>query len=473
MSTVIPGAVLHHYFSDWNQPPLAINPVIMKRSVILVYLLLLSFTGMSFLPSTAIAALLEQRGSTVNGDSLISGEIRRQLANHENKGLLFPESVKRFYAATAFQPVWFKPQPGTGPTWQARLLIDCAEQFGLAGVTYHQNELAYDTLHAILEMPGTVSNSRQARFDIYLTDAMIAYMNHLHYGRRNPAYPATKVDRGIRKGFHAEKILAGALRQTDLIGMITGVQPNNKEYRDLQYQLYVLLGVHSGDNYQVSAAEIKGMTVSMERIRWAAATEGPYIQVNIAAYTLTLYEPDSAYAFKIIVGDPQHRTPRLQTAISNLATSPGDTPKPPALPGLSAELPVLLPAQPAVKNNLSYPGAAGSFIISPQNRQEQQQFGRAQRDLSNGSIQVEHPEKLAALLLRYDGAHKKVASLHRALRAGEIRTFRLKKQVPVKITYLTYLMKDGELVVYKDIYGLDQALETALFHGSTQLRINY
>jgi murein L,D-transpeptidase YcbB/YkuD len=445
----------------------------MKRYVVLFYALLLSCIGISLSPVRSIAAAVLQPPVMVNADSVISGEIRRQLNNPFHKGLLFPESVKRFYTARSFRSAWFKPQTGAGPTWQAMLLIDCAAQFGLAGANYHQNELSYNTLHDILEVPWTVSAAQQARFDLLLSDAMIAYMNHLHYGRRNPAHPAVQIDHGIRDGFHAEMMLAGALGQTDLISAVTSVQPNSKQYRDLQYQLYVLTGLHSGDNYQVSAAAIKGMTVSMERLRWASVAEGPFIQINIAAYTLTLYEPDSAYAFKIIVGDPQHQTRGLQSAISNLATTPGEESTPIAFPYLSTELPEILPGKLTDHYRLSYPGAAGTFTVSPQDKREQQQFGRKQRDLSDGSIKVEHPEKLAALLLRYDGTQNKVASLNKAFHAAQIRNFRLKKKVPVKITYLTYLMKDGELVTYKDIYGLDAALERALFHGRYQPVTDY
>jgi murein L,D-transpeptidase YcbB/YkuD len=433
----------------------------MKKSVTFFYTLLLTCSGLGCLAATV-----------VNADSL-SREIRRQLGSPAGKKLLFPQSVKRFYASRSFHSAWFKPQTGEGPTWQAMLLIDCTEQFGLAGVNYHQNELSYNTLHDILETPGTISAARQARFDMLLSDAMIAYMNHLHYGRKNPAYPAGKVDRGIPDAFHAEKMLIRALGQTDLISVITSVQPTSKQYRDLQYQLYMLLGVHSGDNYQVSAADIKGMTLSMERLRWASAAEGPFIQVNIAAYTLTLYEPDSAYVFRIIVGNPQHQTARIPGAISNLVTAAAEDSPRMALPRLSTLLPEIIPEKPADRSNLSYPGAAGSFTIRPQGRREQKQFDREQRDLSDGSIRVEHPEKLAALLLRYDGAENKVAGMNKALRAAQVRTFRLNKKVPVKITYLTYLMKDGGLVTYKDIYGLDRSLEKALFPGNTQFVINY
>jgi len=436
---------------------------VMKKSVTFLYTLLLSCSGLvGSLPGANATPL-------VNSDSL-SSEIRRQLGGPAAKELLFPQSVKRFYASRSFHPAWFKPQTGEGPTWQAMLMIDCTEQFGLAGANYHQNELLYNTLHDILETPGTVSAGRQARFDMLLSDAMIAYMNNLHYGRKNPVYTAGKVDRGIPDGFQSEKMLARALEQTDLISMITSVQPNDKQYRDLQYQLYLLTGLHSGDNYQVSAADIKGMTLSMERLRWASAAAGPFIQVNIAAYTLTLYEPDSAYSFRIIVGNPQHQTSGLQTAINALVTATGEDSSQMTLPTAPPEI---IPEKPANRPNLFYPGAANSFIIRPQGKREQKQFNRAQRDLSDGSIRVEHPEQLAALLLRYDGAENKVAGMNKALRAAQVRTFRLNKQVPVKITYLTYLMKDGELVTYKDIYGLDRSLEKALFNRNTQFVINY
>ena len=46
----------------------------------------------------------------------------------------------------------------------------------------------------MIEEPGRISNSKKARFDILLTDALVALMNNLHYGKLNPKYAAEKID---------------------------------------------------------------------------------------------------------------------------------------------------------------------------------------------------------------------------------------------------------------------------------------
>jgi hypothetical protein len=119
--------------------------------------------------------------------------------------LYYPKTVKRLYQQKQFKPVWIIPQGGEGVAWQAMLLIDCVKQFGLSHADYHPKELLYDQLHEMLNTPQKVSITKQARFEIILTDAIITFINNLHYGKLNPYFTTAQIDAGNVNGFKTKR----------------------------------------------------------------------------------------------------------------------------------------------------------------------------------------------------------------------------------------------------------------------------
>ncbi len=214
-------------------------------------------------------------------DSRVSDRLADQLAlDSRETGLYFPASVKRFYVTNGFQPAWIKLQDGLGKTWQAMLLLDCVLHFGLAHADYHPSELSYDTLRTLLEEPDKLSAIVKARFDIVLTDAMITFMNHLHYGKFNPDYPPERIDRGKDVPFLAGIKLKEVLLEKDL-GGILDFQPKSKLYQELQEYMRLVKGQYVGDCYEIPEADVRLVAINMERLRWAEMDRTPYIQVNI------------------------------------------------------------------------------------------------------------------------------------------------------------------------------------------------
>jgi hypothetical protein len=196
-------------------------------------------------------------------DTSISANIK-QLLNASKTGIAiyFPESVKRFYMQRAFAPNWVNPQANTKPTWESMLMLDCVLQFGLAHEDYHPADLLYTKLHDILERPSTVSSVEKAKYDILLTDAMITFMNHLHFGKLNPEYPASRIDK-LRGGFNADAALTNAMQQKDYMSAILDVQPKSKEYSDLQSRMHLLEGIYQDDCYEVPEAEVRKIAINM------------------------------------------------------------------------------------------------------------------------------------------------------------------------------------------------------------------
>jgi murein L,D-transpeptidase YcbB/YkuD len=102
---------------------------------------------------------------------------------------------------------------------------------------------------------------------------------------------------------------------------------------------------------------------------------------------------------------------------------------------------------------------------------EQNLFSKEQRALSNYCIRVERAKQFAELLLGTGNSANKISVLDNALSKRLTRNISLKIPVAIKITYLTCIVKKGDVIVYKDIYNLDKSLEMALYNTSQTLTI--
>jgi L,D-transpeptidase YcbB len=449
----------------------------------------------------------------VKSSVAVAIEIQTQLTAGSNLAALnYPRSVTRLYSEGRFAPVWIDNSNGKDDKWQAMLLIDCVLQYGLSPADYHPNELMYDKLHAIFETPDKISDKQKARFDIMLTDAMVTMINNLHYGRLNPNYGQSVLDNGLGLPFNAEKELRVILAQPDFTAGVLAVQPRSKTYADLQYKMRQLKGRYDGDCYSVPEETVRKVAINMERLRWAELDDNvAYVQVNIPSFKLNYHLPDTTREFKVIVGSPANPTPVLQSSITYFTTAPEwkvphsiftkeILPKAIKNPSYldqndltiydakgAIEKPTreaLLQIQKApngyfVNQASGCDNALGLLVFRFKNiysvylhdTPDKSLFNRTRRDLSHGCIRVENPGELAALLLKNDEQEKQVGLLKRSIAKEKRRNFVLAKPLPVKITYITCQIIDGELVNYDDIYKLDRSLEMALYNVSDTLTL--
>jgi murein L,D-transpeptidase YcbB/YkuD len=467
--------------------------------------------------SSVIVALLTglvlTGSAQVRSSVAVAIQIQTQLAAGADMAALnYPLSVIRLYSESRFAPVWVNDGNGTDDKWQAMLLIDCVLQYGLLPADYHPKELMYDKLHAIFETPDKVSDEQKARFDIMLTDAMVTMINNLHYGKLNPNYGQPVLDNGQGLPFNAEKELRAILLQPDFKTGVLNVQPRSKMYADLQYKMRQLKGQYDGDCYSVPEETVRKVAINMERLRWAEIDDNvAYVQVNIPSFKLTYHLPDTARVFKVIVGSPANPTPVLQSSITYFTTAPEwkaphniftkeilpKAIKNPAYLDQNdmtiydangvIEKPTretLLQIQKAPKgyfvNQASgCDNALGLLVFRFKNvysvylhdTPDKSLFNRTRRDLSHGCIRVENPGEFAALLLKNDEQEKQIGLLKRSMANEKRRDFVLTKPMPVKITYITCQIIDGELVSYDDIYKLDRGLEMALYNVSDALTL--
>jgi murein L,D-transpeptidase YcbB/YkuD len=100
-----------------------------------------------------------------------------------------------------------------------------------------------------------------------------------------------------------------------------------------------------------------------------------------------------------------------------------------------------------------------SYGVYLHDTSQKQLFNKSERALSHGCIRVENAKELASLILKNDGFKNLIPNLENAMAEYKRKDFVLKQPVPIIITYLTCLIKDGKPIFYKDIYHFDDSLE--------------
>lgn len=388
-------------------------------------------------------------------DTSVSVEIRKQLGGFKSAGVLhYPETIKRFYRQCFFQPVWVTDKGDAKRTWEAVLMLNCVLQFGLCHADYHPAEINYTGLHLLLEHPQKVNNNEKARYELMITDALITFINHLHYGKLNPFISPSRIDDGADTTFRAGKVLARALRQPNFMSAVLSVQPVSKAYSELEEHMRTITQ-YQEDCYSAPDSSIQKMAINLDRLRWIPGSTGSHIQLNIPSYTLTLYKPDTTFEFKAIVGGPATPTAILNSAITDFTTASKLK-----MPGKSNE-----PAGTINPRGVIYFWFRNNYGLCINGRPEKDIFTSTERAQSKGGIKVEQAKKLAKLLLETDGRINELKGLDEAIAAYGIKNFILSNPIQFSVTYITCEVKNNIFINYTDIYSLDKKSELALYNA--------
>ncbi len=456
--------------------------------------------AISFLLATTIYLHANARQSNINkGSDPLSIELRKKLYSMRTiKKMNYPASVQRFYRANGMKPNWLNGNGNIGPTASAMLLLDCLRQFGLERKNYHPEILTYDVMQKAIGEGLPMDKSNRIDFEIFLTDAMISMANHLHYGRFNPIFDLKKIESGKSVPFRAEKFLLKVATDDQLMYAITGLQPKMGQYRILQEYLRLMTGQYTCDSYEVPEAEVKKISINLERLRWNATNATKYFFVNIPAFELTYTDGDSTSNYLVVVGKRSTPTPLLQGMITEIETAP-DWLIPQKifiqelLPKAEKDLLFFDRTHTAIydiKGSLvpvtSYtlreirkrpqdfqarqsPGcdnALGSVVFRFYNPEGiylhdtpiKEYFLKANRALSHGCIRIEDAPSLARRLIVADGNEDTLKSFDMSIATNRKLRYKLDKSVPITISYQTITVRDGLLINYPDIYQLDNEL---------------
>lgn len=417
--------------------------------------------------------------------------------------LKYPLSVERFYRNIRFDRAWISIGAAESRTWTAMMLLDCVLQYGLSHADYHPDQLVHSKLRRIFADEKNISSHESTAFDIYLTDAIITLINDLHFGKANPQWPRSRIDREVNAEFDAVTILQKALASRQFLETILDVQPRTENYRALQRYMVQIRGQYLDDCYTVPEAEARKIAINMEREKWCESTPVPYIEVNLPSYILSYHTRDTIYSFKVVIGSKDKQTPELRSAITYLNTAPdwkipqniftteilpnalknrtylevnhytiydpqglAVVPTRAALYDISRN-PVGFSARQSASREISlgriafhFPNDFGLYLFDGQ---KSSVFNEKERTWTNGCVAVQNAPQLAELLLSGDGQKMMVKELVASADAYVPKNFILKNVIPFVITYRTCEIKSRIPSFYDDPYGRDIQFEKAFY----------
>lgn len=240
----------------------------------------------------------------------------------------------------------------------------------------------------------------------------------------------------------------------------------------------------------VSAVDrVKQILINMNRMRWMVQQpEGKLITVNIPEFILHVNDgAKKVFDMNVVVGKEGHNTTIFSGDLNQVVFSPyWNVPpsivKKEILPGIeknpdylqthnmeivnnNGALPVVRQL-PGPKNSLGkvkflFPN---SYNIYFHDTPAKSLFEKDKRAYSHGCIRLSDPKKMAMYLLQ-DDPQWTSSKIDAAMNSGTEKFVKLKKPVPVIITYYTAWVDENNLLHFAgDIYGHDEKVSSMMFN---------
>ena len=418
----------------------------------------------------------------------------------EKHQLHFPLLTSKLYLNRFNQSIWFNHTLNDQLLKNATDLINTAPEYGLNPIDYHCDQLSTRSMNLTLQ--NNITDGLKPMLDILITDALLTFIAHLHYGKENEQYPISTIDQDQFKGLKVDSVLNEAINSLDFKANILNVQPQFSGYKELQQYTKIVAKPYNGDCNKITDDNFSLLALNLERWKWLDPVTDPYLIINIPSFNLTYYHRDVTENFKVIIGKSTTKTPVLASKIRFFTTAPNWTvPKsiirkeliPKALRNssylannhlaiydkdgnyVSPTYSNLL----AVKSDLSgysivqSPGAENalgqikfnfdnSFSVYLHDTPNRSLFDKTERALSHGCIRVQNPERLVALFLENDKNTSVLPEVLSAMEKYDRKRVYLKYPFPIMVVYLTAEVKNGQLNTYKDLYNKDKALAKVL-----------
>ena len=242
---------------------------------------------------------------------------------------------------------------------------------------------------------------------------------------------------------------------------------------------------------------LQQLLINMERMRWMPnePTSDNLIVVNIPEYVLHMYEgKNKVWDMNVVVGKEAHSTTVFTGDLNQVVFSPHWNvpvsivkneilPKMNSNPGYLASQNMEIVKEddgsgfPQIRQLPGGQNALGnvkflfpnSFNIYFHDTPSKSLFNKDRRAYSHGCIRLSDPTKMAEYLLRNqpEWTPERIQS---AMHSGEEKFVKVKKAVPVFITYYTaWVDENGQLNFREDIYDHDAKLARKMFNGAEQI----
>jgi len=356
--------------------------------------------------------------------------------------------------------------------------------------------------------------SRQARFEVLLTDGLVQLVRHLRRGQLRGTTPSP-LERASEP-FAPAAWVAAARRAPDFAAALLRCQPPQHEYQLLQR---ALARYHRAPHpTALGRQRMQQLALNLERWRWLAIPDSAYVLLNLPAYRLEVVRHGRVvHAQRLLIGAPESPTPVFSGRITGFTLAPEWVASPAEaatqlLPylrdnkrfasessfladnnysiydslgrainpdtvdweALSAHhFPYTIRQAPGAGNPLGYlafelAGATGTYLYGAAGPPA---FDQPARAVEAGDVRLEQPLWLAAYLLGPIDPRQATLPSEAACAALTVsQYFRLRRPLPVHVRYATCAVVGGQVQFYPDIYGQDADLGRLLF-GSRPPRL--
>lgn len=283
-------------------------------------------------------------------------------------------------------------------------------------------------------------------------------------------------------------IMAQALSDHDIAGVVDRLAPTNPDYAALKTELNATPMANKPRRALIQA--------NMDRWRWLARDLGQvYLMTNVPEFQLRLVVKNKILrTYKTVVGKPgRTATPQLAETVSAVVFNPTWTVPQSIVKGEGLGAKVLANPKWAAANHykgfksengtitvVQQPGptnALGLMKIDMPNPHaiylhdtpSKQYFNSEVRAFSHGCIRTERAVELG-MTMAILGAQMPAAEAAELSRAGEYKKVPMTRTFPVYLTYFTFARSiDGELKPFADIYERDTPV-LASFKGPRELK---
>ena len=412
--------------------------------------------------------------------------------------------VRRFYAEHGNEPFWDSHPDAAGALLGA---VFRAEDQGLDPALFHVGALS-----------GRGTPLSPVARDILISDAVLSYADAMAEGavprRERPwteaLYPVpvdvvAAIDRAIAAPDPAKAVAAlapaspqyEAMRRSYVYYRARTVgAPVTQEQEEAPHTGYKgddrsdgYAGDRSYDDaarrrryahYSYVSRELAGhrarqLAVGLERLRWLPRRmPRSRIVVNTATQQLRLFQDDRpVFSTRVVVGQPAKQTPEFHATIGNVLFNPPWNIPPSILrkeilpklardPGYLVHHHMRWHGPNAVQQEAGPHSALGRlkfemsdpYQVYLHDTPERRLFRLADRMKSHGCVRVEHPQEMAALLLR-----KSAAAIARGIAQGRTHAEALPKPIDVYIAYQTVIVAPSGAIEFRaDPYERDAAI---------------
>lgn len=416
------------------------------------------------------------------------------------QGLHKKTTVLEFYARKHYHPVWMNPAGVDGLADSMVRFVRNIRIHGLLPQRYHAEEL-YEGGDEDQVTENVL------RRDVLLTDAFLSIAKDLQLGRLRDATPA---DDSVHRVLLDSLVTHGGMKRT-----FKSLEPLLHAYQSLKHGLRVLfdtiapverallLGGLTLDSLPLHRA-VQSIELNMERWRWEKNGLGDrFILVNIPSFMAEVYAHDTlVLESRVIVGKPDHPTPRLTSVIQCFITYPyWHVPRKIAvdelLPAIKKDrgyihrnnfdvldrrgrildpdtldwgnfnknnFPVTLRQREGADNSLGVLKFSfdNPFAVFLHDTNARSLFQHETRAYSHGCIRMEKAITFAHYLVT-DDVHTKSPMLEKFLKEAKRHNVDLANPIAIHVRYITAEVKGEQLHLFDDVYNKDRAVIAKLY----------